>query len=67
MRIRSALGMAPINGPTKGMMFVTPTITPISAGEEKPISRHPRKQRTPTIAESSSFPSRKPWKIWSIK
>jgi hypothetical protein len=62
-KIRTALGIAPIYGPKKGITLVTPTITLIKSmyGIFRIVS--PKKQSTPIIIESMIFPIINPPKI----
>ena len=61
--ISSADGIAPINGPKNGMIFVIPTIQLISSGYSQPNSVMLIKQSTPIIAESISLPLMNPPKV----
>ena len=55
-----AQGIAPMNGPKKGIMLVTPTITLISMVYGILSRFITTKQRIPIMRESKSFPSIKP-------
>ena len=59
-RMSSPLGMAPINGPKNGMMFVTPTTTLMSIAYGMRSAVIPTKHRMPMMRESSSLPLMKP-------
>ena len=66
--IRIALGIAPINGPKNGIMFVTPIMTEISSAKDDSMvssptdimTRIPMKHSTPMMSESMSLPVMKP-------
>ena len=60
MRIRNPLGIAPINGPKNGMIFVTPTITAIRCGYGRPRISMAIKHKIPMIAESRIRPLMNP-------
>ena len=55
--------MAPMKGPKKGMMLVTPTITAIRAGYGNFKMLQHTRQMIPIIRESSSLPLIKPLMI----
>ena len=56
-------GIPPMNGPKKGIMFVTPTTTLISSGYGILRRLNPMKHNTAIIAESRSLPDMKPRNI----
>ena len=52
-------GIAPINGPKKGITLVTPIITEIIGANGSPIADIARNVIIPIIAESSILPTTK--------
>ena len=60
-------GMAPMNGPTIGMMFVTPTSTLTSGVYGILQIAQTMNMMIPMISESRSFPVIYPPKVLSVK
>ena len=67
----TAPGIAPMNGPNTGMMFVMPTMMLMSVAYDKPRMFMLTNVSTPIIAESRIFPAKKPPKLrfasWQIR
>ena len=57
---RNAAGIAPMNGPKKGITFVTPIMTLKSIGNGIFKIVTPMKQIIPIMRESTSLPMMKP-------
>ena len=60
IKMRKMHGMAPMNGPKNGMMFVTPMMVEMSAGYGNRNRLQHTRQMMPMMSESSSLPLMKP-------
>ena len=67
IKIMNALGIAPMNGPKKGIMLVIPTITLIRGVNGIPIIDITINVSSPMIIESIILPTTNPPKVLSVK